>query len=143
MSQHGRSMKKEGVPAVYEGIVPFHDCDPLGIVWHGNYYKYMELGRTELFRLHKVDVHDLIDMGFKLVVTESRCRHPYPLRYSERFRVTAWFREIELGLHVGYEIYNVTRERRSCRGWTTLVTLRDEEMTLETPHEITSRIRAV
>jgi acyl-CoA thioester hydrolase len=131
------------VPAVYEGIVPFHDCDPLGIVWHGNYYKYMELGRTELFRLHKVDVHDLIDMGLKLVVTESRCRHPYPLRYSERFRVTAWFREIELGLHVGYEIYNVTRERRSCRGWTTLVTLRDEEMTLETPHEITSRIRAV
>ena len=28
--------------------VPFHDIDGLGIVWHGNYFKYFELARTEL-----------------------------------------------------------------------------------------------
>ena len=30
--------------------VPFHDVDVLQIVWHGHYYKYMELGRTALLR---------------------------------------------------------------------------------------------
>ena len=30
--------------------VPFHDVDALRIVWHGHYYKYLELARTQLLR---------------------------------------------------------------------------------------------
>ena len=29
-------------------VVPFFDLDPMQVVWHGHYYKYMELARTEL-----------------------------------------------------------------------------------------------
>ena len=28
--------------------VPFFDCDPLGVVWHGHYFKYLELARSAM-----------------------------------------------------------------------------------------------
>ena len=28
--------------------VPFHDIDGMGIVWHGHYFKYLEIARTKL-----------------------------------------------------------------------------------------------
>ena len=30
--------------------VPFYDLDPMNIVWHGNYVKYMEEARCDFFR---------------------------------------------------------------------------------------------
>ena len=29
--------------------VPFYDVDPMNVVWHGNYVKYLEIARAELF----------------------------------------------------------------------------------------------
>ncbi len=47
---------RPGHEAVYEQRVPLHDCDPLGIVWHGHYYKYLEIARTLLFEGLGIDV---------------------------------------------------------------------------------------
>lgn len=136
-------MKVPPDATVYEGTVPFHDCDPLGIVWHGHYYKYLELGRTELFKRYRLDMRDFIDLGYRLVMIETRCRHAFPLRYDERFRVHAWLQDVEQRLRIAYQIDNVTRERRAARAWTTLVvTTRDDEMLMETPDEILARIRS-
>ena len=30
--------------------VSFHDCDPMGVVWHGNYFRFFEIGREALLR---------------------------------------------------------------------------------------------
>ena len=33
--------------------IPFYDLDPMNVVWHGNYIKYMEQARCDLFsKLH-------------------------------------------------------------------------------------------
>jgi len=29
--------------------VPFHDLDPMNMVWHGNYLKYFDVARFALF----------------------------------------------------------------------------------------------
>ncbi len=39
-----------------EHTVPFHDVDPLFVVWHGHYFKYFEYGREALMRAHGLDV---------------------------------------------------------------------------------------
>jgi len=38
----------EADSAVVRIEVPFHDLDPAGYVWHGNYAKYLELARCAL-----------------------------------------------------------------------------------------------
>ena len=125
----------------HEQLVPFHDCDPLGIVWHGHYYKYLEIARTDLFHRHRLDVADFQALGYRLLMIETRCRYAFPLRFDERLAVEAQFREIEQRLLVTYEIRNLTHERRSARAWTTLVVTSGEgEMFMETPSEIRHRI---
>jgi acyl-CoA thioester hydrolase len=122
--------------------VPFHDVDALQVVWHGHYFKYFEHARTALLRSRGLDAGDLIGRRYGLVVIESRCRHTAPLRYGDRFRVSAWFRDFSRRLMIHYEVVDVARGRRAARGLTALATLNAAgELLLETPEEIVSRIR--
>ena len=34
--------------ATVEITVPYHDCDPGGVVWHGNYLRYFDAARCAL-----------------------------------------------------------------------------------------------
>jgi acyl-CoA thioester hydrolase len=127
-----------------EGEVPFHDCDPLAIAWHGHYYKYLEVARTALFRRHRIDGRELLEMGYRFVVAHSECRHMHPLRYGERYRVKAWFLDTEQRVNVGYEVTNLSAGARAARGRTALVTTDPEGALLfETPAAIRRRIATV
>ena len=123
--------------------VPFHDVDPLHVVWHGHYYKYMEIARTHLLRARGLDGPDMLVLGYALYVIESRCRYAFPLRYGERFRVSAEIVDIDNRINISYEIYNLTQGRRSARGKTALVTTDMEgHMFLETPEAVRSKLVA-
>jgi acyl-CoA thioester hydrolase len=123
--------------------VPFFDVDSLRVVWHGHYYKYFELARTELLRSRGLDLGDLIGPRYRFVVIETRCRHAFPLRYGERARVAAWFGDVEHRLFIRYEITNLTQRRRAARGHTVLATLDAAgELLLRTPDEIARLVRA-
>ncbi len=118
-----------------ELTVPFHDVDPLHIVWHGNYLKYLEIARTELMRSRGLDIPQIVELGFRQVVIEVKCRYAHPLRYGERFRVDAWFNDIEHRLNIGFEIFNLSQEgQRALHGHCILVTTDAAgRMLLETP----------
>lgn len=124
-----------------EHEVPFHDVDVTRRVWHGHYYKYLELARSALFRACGLEDEDLVPRRFGLYVIETRCRYVHPLRYGERMRVSAWFRDFERRLSIGYEVTNLSQARRAARAHTILATVdRDGRMLLETPREIRERI---
>jgi acyl-CoA thioester hydrolase len=124
-----------------EHEVPFHDVDVTGRVWHGHYYKYLELARQALFRGCGLEDRELVPHRFGLYVIETHCRYVYPLHYAERMRITAWFRDFERRLSVHYEITNLSHERRAARGHTILAIVdREGRLLLETPREIRTRI---
>ena len=103
--------------------VPFHDVDAVHVVWHGHYFKYFEIARTALFRSCELDIEDLLRLGCKMLVVEAKCRYSFPLRYGDKFSVTARFAEIEHRIRVVYEIQNLTHDCRTARAHTTLVTV--------------------
>jgi acyl-CoA thioester hydrolase len=126
-----------------EHEVPFHDVDVTRRVWHGHYYKYLELARTRLFRDCGLEDARLIPARFGLYVIETRCRYVFPLRYRERVSVSAWFRDIDHRISIGYEVTNLSQGRRAARGRTDLVVVdREDRMLLETPPELRERIHA-
>src|SRR4029453_6655862 len=123
--------------------VAFHDGDSVGIVWHGHYYKYLELARTALLRARNLDASDLIALGFGMVRIESRCRHVAPLRYGDRARVVAWFRDVSHRICIDYEIRKVGCGSRVARAQTVLATVTlDGRLLLCTPPEIGERLAA-
>src|SRR5262245_4315060 len=123
--------------------VPFHDVDALGIVWHGHYYKYLELARTSLLRARGLDAGDLVGPRYRFLVIESACRHASPLRYGDRVRVRAWLRDVEHRIFVAYEVTNLSTGRRAARAHTILATTdKDGSMLLRTPRAIRDRLVA-
>lgn len=100
--------------------VPFHDVDAGLIVWHGHYFKYLEIARTALFRAHRLDVVDVLELGYRMVVTDTRCRYQSPLQYGDRFRVTARLNDLDPLIHISYLITDSADERRIARAMSTL-----------------------
>ena len=139
----GRAPRQRLHECCIELEVPFHDVDALRVVWHGHYYKYLELARTRLLRSRRLDVPDLLELGVGFVMIESGCRYAAPLRYGDRVRVSAWFRDVKHRLFIAYEVANLTSARRAARGHTVLATTDGEgRMLLRTPPSILERLSA-
>ncbi len=63
--------------------VLYADTDAMGIVYHTNYIKWFEVGRTELFREVGV-THDRLEaFGLFMPVTKAYCHYYAPARYDE------------------------------------------------------------
>ena len=121
--------------------VPFHDVDALQIVWHGHYYKYFEIARTELMATCGLSI-EAWDVPYKWVVIETKCRYVSALGIGHRIRVDAWFRDIDHRVNVAYELFNETTSKRAARGHTILATLNmSDELQLQTPPVILERLR--
>jgi acyl-CoA thioester hydrolase len=122
--------------------VPFHDVDSLNIVWHGHYYKYAEIGRTALMRARGLDMHQLKTASRSTLVVDTHCRYMSPLRYGDRFRVRSWVASVDHKIVVGFEIYNLTHQRRSAHGHAVLATIDGEGRLLsETPRELADALK--
>lgn len=123
--------------------VPFHDVDMLHLVWHGHYYKYFELARTRLLRSKGLSAEQLVKSGYMLVVIESKCRHPAPLRFGHRFVVGARLSDVDYRVKIDYQIWSVTEDRRAAYGHTVLATLGPGgELLLRTPDALVELLRA-
>jgi len=121
--------------------VPFHDVDALRVVWHGHFYKYIEIARTELMRSRGLDGSDFVGLGFGLMVIESQCRYVSPLRYGDRVQVAAWFRDLKFRIMIDYEVFNLTSNIRAARAHTSLVTTTlDGAMYHRTPKSVLERL---
>lgn len=125
--------------------VPFHDVDLMGVVWHGHYYKYFELARTELFRRHHCDAEDLLALGLVIPVIESQCRYIAPLTYGMKVRAVATLVEKEFRLKVKYLLSEEPNGRKLARGTTVQAVVRrsDNRLQLPAPPEITGLFPSV
>lgn len=121
--------------------IPFHDCDPLFVAWHGRYFEYLEASRQALLRSCRLDVPDLIDLRYRFYVADVRCRYNFPLTYGDRVQVTSWFGEHERLIKVLYDVFNRSKERRSARA-STLLAVTDEHNRFlpEIPEPIRARL---
>lgn len=134
-------MKSKRVSVEIE--VPFHDVDSLRVVWHGHYIKYLEIARCALMRTVDLDNDAIVELGCGLLMGEVQVKHTGVLRYGDKARVTAWFKDIEQRIHIGYEVRNLTTGKRAARARTSLVLLNGAtgDLLLETPAAVLERLR--
>jgi acyl-CoA thioester hydrolase len=63
--------------------VIYADTDAMGIVYHTNYIRWFEVGRSELFRDMGVVYADVKTLGFNFPVTQAYCHYHLPARYDD------------------------------------------------------------
>ncbi len=139
-----RDEPKLGAPVSVRIKVPFHDCDPLFVVWHGRYFQYLEVARSALFARHKVDVEDVRALNYRMYVTDVHCRYMHPLSYNDEAEITARFTALTPLFRIAYDVRNLTAQRRSARAVTVLATTdANGKLFPETPHDLLARVRAL
>jgi acyl-CoA thioester hydrolase len=76
-----------------EERVRYAETDGMGFAYHGNYFVWFEMGRTELCRRRGLAYKDIEAMGFFIVVAEASCRYRRPLRYDDALVIRTFLSE--------------------------------------------------
>lgn len=122
--------------------VRYEETDRMGVVYHGKYFEYFEVGRTEWLRARGFAYRDLEARGAALVVTEARARYLAPARYDDVLTVRT--RLAALGRASIEFRYEVLRDGETlAEGETTLVCVGPNGRPRRLPEEIAALGRAV
>lgn len=84
--------------------VQFYDLDPMNVVWHGNYIKYMETARCELLAKIGYDYDDMRRDGVAYPVATMDLKFIKPCTFNQKLKVLTSVEEIEPCLIIKYLI---------------------------------------
>ncbi len=118
----GRSCEKKFV-------VPFHDLDPMEVMWHGNYFKYFDITRDALFQHLGVDLYNVDeDTQYIFPIIRTSIKHVYPLRFRDAFLCRAVLKEITYKITIAFEIRLTENNRVCARGKSDQAAIKIPEM---------------
>lgn len=82
--------------------------DQMGVVYHGHYAQFYEIGRTDAIRALGVTYKDIEAMGIIMPVIDLHLKFLLPAKYDELITVKTYLKEIPQSHKVIFygEIYN-------------------------------------
>lgn len=86
--------------------VQFYDLDPLNVVWHGNYIKYLETARCELLDKLGYDYEDMKRDNVAYPVATTDLKFIKPCVFNQKLKIITSVEEIEPSLIMKYTIYD-------------------------------------
>jgi len=63
--------------------VRYQETDAMGVVFHGNYVTWFEVGRTEWIRANGYSYRSIEERGLLLPVVDLQCKYILPARYDD------------------------------------------------------------
>ena len=90
----------------YQRKIYYHDTDCGGIVYYGNYLKFLEEARTDVFEQLGMSVKELAEKeGTLFVVARQEIDYKSPASYGQVLDIRTWVEEIgRVKIWFGYEI---------------------------------------
>lgn len=80
----------------------FYDLDPMQIVWHGNYARFLEQARCALLDQIEFGYGEMAKTGYLWPVVDLRIRYARPIRFGQEVKVAATLVEYEYRLKIAY-----------------------------------------
>ena len=125
-----------------EITVEFFDCDPMKVVWHGNYLKYFETGRRKLLEKIGYDYNEMEKSGYAFPIVETSVKYCGYLRFKDRVLIKAILVEYENRLRIKYEIRNSQTGFITTKGVTTQMAynIKDNESCFVCPRFLLEKV---
>ncbi|MDR2862589.1 MAG: acyl-CoA thioesterase [Puniceicoccales bacterium] len=102
----------------------FCDVDPMGVVWHGNYFRYLEVARTAFLDSFDYGYIKMEESGYVWPIVEARMKYIVPVFFGQRIRVVTTLVEYENRLRLDYEIFEAVSGTRTTKAQTTQIAVR-------------------
>ena len=87
--------------------VRYAETDQMGVAWHGNYFAWFEVGRTDLLRHLGTTYREMEALGLRLPVIDCHAEYRRPARYDDDLEVLTRLRKMG-GARLEFE-YEVRR----------------------------------
>ena len=98
--------------------VQFFDLDPMEIVWHGNYARYLEIARCVLLDSIGYNYEQMKESGYAWPIIDMQLRYIAPAHFSQRLKVRVEIVEWEYRLKMEYLITDAITGQRINRATT-------------------------
>lgn len=104
----------------YKIRIRYSETDQMGVVYHGNYAQFFEIGRTEWLRSLDITYKEMEKTGIMLPVISLHCNFKKSAFYDDILTVTTTLKKIpSVKIEFDYEITNQVNEL-ICTGSTIL-----------------------
>jgi acyl-CoA thioester hydrolase len=136
------NLDKHRWSAELELQVQFYDLDPMQIVWHGNYVRYLEVARCALLDQLDYNYPQMQASGYAWPIIDLHLRYAHPATFGQRIKVRASIIEWENRLRIAYVITDSASGQRLSRGTTTQVAVEiaSGEMCFASPPELFQKL---
>lgn len=125
-------------------VTSFQDADPMGVVYHGNYFRFFEEARRVLMNKLSYGYREMQDSGFMWPIIDTRVKYVRPIPFNHEIKVKATLKEWENRLRVDYMITDALTGERLTMAHTMQVAVRidDGEMCFASPAVFTDKVEA-
>lgn len=123
--------------------VPFFDVDPMRIVWHGNYVKYLEVARCAFLDSIGYSYDEMGRRGFSWPIVKMDLKYIRPARFGQTIRIDMAIVEIDTCLRIDYTLSDEQTGEKLTRASTTqaAVSLETGETQFQTPESWLEAVR--
>lgn len=91
--------------------VRYGETDQMGVVYHGNYALYLEMGRVEWLRKLNISYKEMEEEGINLPVVSLNINYKKPASYDEVINIKTQLKKIPTSkVEFDYEITNEAGE---------------------------------
>lgn len=91
----------------YQTRVRYAETDQMGVVYHGNYAVFLEMGRVEWLRNMGISYKWMEDNGIMLPVVSLTMNYKKPAKYDDLITIKTIFKkQTSVRIEFDYEIYN-------------------------------------
>ena len=121
----------------------YADTDAMAIVYHTNYIKWFEIGRSEFMREIDVLYSRMEEEGFNLPLTEVYCQYLLPAVYDQLLLIETEMAYVNrASLRFNYRILDEQRERIFVEGYTIHACTTREKKIIRLPKHILETLKA-
>lgn len=99
--------------------VEFCDCDPMGVVWHGNYPRYLEASRCKLLDAIQYNYIEMAESKYAWPIVDMRIKYIKSLVFNQEVKVISLLKEYENRMRIDYEIKDLQTDTLLTKATTT------------------------
>jgi acyl-CoA thioester hydrolase len=99
--------------------VIYADTDTMGFVYHANYFRWFEIGRSEMFRFLGLPYREIEAKGIFLPVSDLGCKFLLPVRYDDQVIIeTSLDHAVRGGMKFDYTVHIGESDLTVAKGYT-------------------------
>jgi acyl-CoA thioester hydrolase len=133
------------ISAEIELKAQFYDLDPMQVVWHGNYVRFLEQARCALLDKIGYNYAQMDQSGYVWPIVDMRLKYVRPARFGQELRLVATLREYENRLRIDYRVLDADSGETLTKAETVQVAViaKTGELCLESPPALLDRVRGL